>query len=32
MTTETITWKPIGEPPDSDMTVLLLDPAASEPV
>jgi hypothetical protein len=32
MTTETITWKPVAEPPDSDTTVLLFDPAASEPV
>jgi hypothetical protein len=30
--TETITWKPVAEPPDSDMTVLLFDPAASEPI
>ena len=32
MTTEPITWKPVAEPPDSDTTVLLFDPAASEPV
>lgn len=32
MITETLTWKPVAEPPDSDTTVLLFDPAASEPV
>ena len=32
MTTEIIAWKPIANPPDSDTTVLLFDPAASEPV
>lgn len=32
MITETLTWKPVVEPPDSDTTVLLFDPAASEPV
>lgn len=30
--TEVLTWKPVAEPPDSDTTVLLFDPAASEPV
>jgi len=30
--TETLTWRPVAEPPDSDTTVLLFDPAASEPV
>jgi hypothetical protein len=32
MTAETIAWKPVAELPDSDTTVLLFDPAASEPV
>lgn len=32
MITEVLTWKPVAEPPDSDTTVLLFDPAASEPV
>jgi hypothetical protein len=32
MTTKTLTWKPVAEKPDSDTTVLLFDPAASEPV
>lgn len=32
MTTEPIIWKPVAEPPDSDTTVLLFDPTASEPV
>jgi hypothetical protein len=32
MTTDAITWKPVASPPDSDTTVLLFDPAASEPV
>jgi hypothetical protein len=32
MITETLTWKPVAEPPDHDTTVLLFDPAASEPV
>ena len=32
MITEALTWKPVAEPPDSDTTVLLFDPAASEPV
>lgn len=32
MTTEAITWKPVAEAPDSDITVLLFDSAASEPV
>lgn len=33
MTTETITWIPIGEKlPDDDSTVLLFHPDASEPV
>lgn len=32
MITETLTWKPVAEPPDSDTTVLLFDSAASEPV
>jgi hypothetical protein len=31
MTTDAITWKPVASPPDSDTTVLLFDPAASEP-
>lgn len=30
--TEILTWKPVVEPPDSDTTVHLYDPAASEPV
>lgn len=30
--TETITWIPVSQPPDSDLTVLLKDPNASEPV
>jgi hypothetical protein len=30
--TEVLTWNPVAEPPDSDTTVLLFDPAASEPV
>jgi hypothetical protein len=32
MTTEALTWHPVGSPPDSDTTVLLFDPAVSEPV
>jgi hypothetical protein len=32
MFTETLTWHPVASPPDSDTTVLLFDPAASEPV
>jgi hypothetical protein len=32
MTTEALTWKPVASPPDSDTTVLLFAPAASEPV
>jgi hypothetical protein len=32
MITEALTWTPVAEPPDSDATVLLFDPAASEPV
>lgn len=32
MSVETINWKPVAEPPDSDVTVLLFEPAASEPV
>lgn len=32
MRIETITWHPVAERPDSDTTVLLFDPAASEPV
>jgi hypothetical protein len=32
MTTETLTRKTVTSPPDSDTTVLLFDPAASEPV
>ena len=32
MITETLTWKPVAEKPDSDISVLLFDPAASEPV
>ena len=30
MSTETVYWKPVAEKPDSDTTVLLFDPAASE--
>lgn len=30
--TETLTWKPASELPDSDTTVHLFDPTASEPV
>jgi hypothetical protein len=30
--TETITWHPVSEPPDSDITVLLFEPDADEPV
>jgi hypothetical protein len=30
--TEVLTWRPVASPPDSDTTVLLFDPAASEPV
>ena len=30
--TNLLTWKPVAEPPDSDTTVLLFDPSASEPV
>lgn len=29
--TEILTWHPVSSPPDSDTTVLLFDPAASEP-
>jgi hypothetical protein len=32
MITEILTWHPVASPPDSDTTVLLFDPAASEPV
>jgi hypothetical protein len=32
MTTKTLTWTPVASPPDSDATVLMFDPAASEPV
>ena len=32
MITESLTWKPVAEKPDSDISVLLFDPAASEPV
>jgi hypothetical protein len=32
VTIEAITWKPIAEKPDSDLSILLFDPAASEPV
>jgi len=32
MTTETITWIQEADKPDSDVTVLLHDPNASEPV
>lgn len=32
MSVKPITWKPVADPPDSDTTVLLFDPAASEPV
>jgi hypothetical protein len=32
MITEALTWTPVASPPDSDTTVLLFDPAASEPV
>jgi hypothetical protein len=32
MTTETLTWKPVALPTDSDTTALLFDQAASEPV
>jgi len=31
MRTETITWRPVAEGPDSDTTVPLFDPTASEP-
>jgi hypothetical protein len=30
--TQSLTWHPVATPPDSDTTVLLFDPAASEPV
>ena len=32
MITEVLTWTPVAEPPNSDTTVLLFDPAASESV
>jgi hypothetical protein len=32
MTTESITWSPVAELPDSDMTVQLFNKDASEPV
>jgi hypothetical protein len=32
MSTEAITWHPVSEPPDSDITVMLFVPDATEPV
>jgi hypothetical protein len=32
MTTEILGWKPVASPLDSNSTVLLFDPATSEPV
>jgi hypothetical protein len=32
MMTETITWRPVSEPPDADMTVLVFMPGANDPV
>jgi hypothetical protein len=32
VSTETITWHPVSEPPDADTTVLVFIPAANDPV
>lgn len=32
MMIESITWHPVSEPPDSDITVMLFVPDATEPV